>query len=362
MKMFCSTRYRSLMSTSLVFFFLLVIHSGASTIPSLNDYPQRFRRRGIIALVPTKSTCIGQTLRRSSSMNSKMKGFVPSSNTNMPYLTKCGKNYAYINGQSILLSTNRGGGENVDINLNEKEKKATVAKKITYAAILSSLVTLVVLNRDVISSFNFKEELAKQLDVLSSMGTKGLIMYVFAFMAWELVVGVTTPVETAAGMAFGFKNGVVANAIGKTSGAMLAFLLGRFVLRDYVTKKLKDNEYMDLVKDSIEKQPVRVALIWRFSPLPEQIKNFGLAILPVKMWQFTVAVLSHGFPFTLLWTFMGNEMGLLVKGAVDVPSKILKILIPCVYVLGFFVSPSLVGLWVKGLRDEKIKRDGKIKE
>mmetsp|Transcript_10249 Transcript_10249/g.15403 ORF Transcript_10249/g.15403 Transcript_10249/m.15403 type:complete len:196 (+) Transcript_10249:1083-1670(+) len=194
------------------------------------------------------------------------------------------------------------------------------------------------------------------------MGTKGIVLYVFAFMAWELIVGVTTPVETAAGMAFGMKNGVIANAIGKTSGAILAFLLGRFVLRDYVTMKLKDNEYMDLVKDSIAKRPVRVALVWRFSPLPEQIKNFGLAILPVKTWQFTVAVLSHGFPFTLLWTFMGNEMGLLVKGLVDGPSKVLKILIAGVYVLGFFVSPSLVGLWVKGLRDEKMKREGKTKK
>ncbi len=369
MRIITSSHDRALLST-LVFFFLLVIHNTrANTIQlSSNDHVQRFRRRGIIALVPMKSTTTAsfQSMRRLSDLSSKLKDFVPSSNINVDMsrrLNKRGKDYANtMSGQGILLSTNRGGGEEVDKNQNEQQQRANISKKITYAVILSSLVTLVALNRDAISSFNFKEELAKQLEILSSMGTKGLIMYVFAFMAWELVIGVTTPVETAAGMAFGLKNGVIASAIGKTSGAILAFLLGRFVLRDYVTMKLKDNEYMDLVKDSIAKRPVRVALIWRFSPLPEQIKNFGLAILPVKTWQFALAVLSHGFPFTVLWSFMGNEMGLVIKGLVDGPSKILKIMIAGVYVLGFFVSPSLVGLWVKGLRDEKMKRDGKIKD
>jgi hypothetical protein len=64
----------------------------------------------------------------------------------------------------------------------------------------------------------------------------------------------------------------------------------------------------------------------------------------------------HGFPFTVLWTFVGNEMGLIVRGVMDSPSRTLKILISGVYVFGFFVSPSMVGLWVKGLRDEKMKK------
>jgi uncharacterized membrane protein YdjX (TVP38/TMEM64 family) len=258
--------------------------------------------------------------------------------------------------RTILLSA-RGGSLNEN---NEEVNKTSKTKKIGIAITMALLVTLITLNKDTISAFDFKGELAKQLDVLSSMGTKGLVTFIFAFMTWELVVGVTTPIETAAGMAFGFKKAVLANAIGKTSGAILAFVLGRYVLKDYVTQKLEGNEYMDLVKDSITKNPIRVALIWRFSFLPEQIKNFGLAILPVKIWQFITAVLLHGFPFTLLWSFMGNEMGLVVRGIVDKPSKILKVLIAGVYVMGFFVSPSLVGLWVKGLRDEKLKREGKV--
>ncbi len=256
-----------------------------------------------------------------------------------------------------LFLINRGGSGDGIINKNDDGKNKKDVKKIfTYGIPIAILLTILRMNKDAISSFNFKGELASQLDTFSSMGDKGLITYIVAFIIWEMVVGVTTPVETAAGMAFGLKRGIMANSIGKTSGAIFAFLLGRFVLRDYVGKKLQDNEYMDLVKESIMKNPVRVALIWRFSFLPEQIKNFGLAILPLKTWHFVAAVLLHGFPFTLLWTFMGNEMGLLVKGIVAEPSKILKVLIGFVYILGFFISPSMVGLWIKGLRDQKMKQ------
>ena len=70
---------------------------------------------------------------------------------------------------------------------------------------------------------------------------------------------------------------------------------------------------MELIQHSITQHPIRVALIWRFSFLPEFMKNFGLAVLPLKTWQFVVAVMLHGLPFTALWTFLGREMGLVVR-------------------------------------------------
>ena len=188
----------------------------------------------------------------------------------------------------------RGGASDQNNVPNIEDAPPSKLKKIVLPTILSALTIFLALNRRAIAAYNFKEELASGLDALAGLGTPGLVMYIFAFMFWEITVGVTTPVETAAGMAFGLKKGIMANAIGKTCGAVIAFLLGRYVLKDLVEKKLEGNELMELVQDSIIKNPVRVALIWRFSFLPEQIKNFGLAVLPLKTWQFISAVLMHG--------------------------------------------------------------------
>ena len=191
-----------------------------------------------------------------------------------------------------------------------------VSQKSKLSFVVSSVLILGILSiwkRETIISFDFKSFLHQHLEYLSSLGTVGLAFYSLTLMIWEMTVGVTTPVETAAGMAFGFTKAAIANAIGKISGAILAFTLGRFVLRDFVMSKLHGNPYFQLIEQSIQKGPIRVALIWRFSPLPEFIKNFGLAILPLKMSHFAMAVLLHGIPFTLLWSYMGHEMGLLVR-------------------------------------------------
>ncbi len=360
-------------------------HGDYEQFGTNRNYISIFKRRGVIALVPTNSSFHHGRRKVVQRHDFKASTLVAAGCANyddthhdeqrnqfhqIRYQRQFSHDLMICRSRNIhtILHVSRGGGgdgnESMDKSSSSSSSSSSnsssvskVVKNAAYAISISFLVACIALNKDKIMTFNFKEELAKQLDILSSMGTKGLITYIVSFLLWELVVGVTTPVETAAGMAFGFQKGVIANAIGKTSGAILAFILGRFVLKEYVSDKLQGNEYMDLVKDSITRRPILVALIWRFSFLPEQIKNFGLAILPVKTWQFVCAVLLHGFPFTLLWTFMGNEMGLVVKGLVDQPSKILKLLIVGVNILGFFISPTLVGMWVKGLRDEKMKRD-----
>ena len=231
--------------------------------------------------------------------------------------------------------------------------------KFYYTASTLLIITAITIwKRDLLLAFNFKQFLNQNLEKLSSLGPLGLALYALGLLLWEMTIGVTTPVETAAGMAFGFTRGAIANGIGKMSGALLAFALGRFILRDFVLSKLQGNEYLDLIERSIQKGPIRVALIWRLSPLPEFIKNFGLAVLPLKMSHFAIAVVLHGLPFTLLWTFMGHEMGLVVRcvdpsfgsfsssisflshhffsrrGITSKPSRVLKILVGFVYLLG----------------------------
>ena len=110
---------------------------------------------------------------------------------------------------------------------------------------------------------------------------------------------------------------------------------------------------MELVQESIQENPVRVALIWRFSFLPEQIKTFGLSVLPVSLLHYVTAVVLHGFPFTCLWTAMGAEAGALARGTVTTPSNVFKVLVVGIQIFGFFISPTMVGLWVKSLKDRQ---------
>ena len=220
---------------------------------------------------------------------------------------------------------------------------------------LLSVLSLVWKRQAILAFLNFakNEWLFSTLDRLHAAGPVGWVGYALGLMIWEMTVGITTPVETAAGMAFGAVPGMIASGAGKFLGAFLAFLLARYRYAAAVRTKLESNELLSLMEESVEETPFRVALLCRFSPLPELVKNAGMGILPVPKRWFVASLLVHGFSFTCLWTCMGAETGRVLRGLP--PSSTLKILLSGATWIGFG-APVFIGLWVKSLRDKQRKR------
>ena len=165
----------------------------------------------------------------------------------------------------------------------------------------------------------------------------------------------TSVVETAAGMAFGFREGLIGSFVGKTLGSIGAFLLGRSLLKQLVEKSLGENETLNLMEKSVERHPVRSALIVRYSPFPQLIKNFGLSMLPpVSLQHFVLAIVVHGLPFSILWACLGHDSSLRLKAQeADDSFEVNWILNGClvfVTVFGFVISPVVTGWWLTDLR------------
>jgi uncharacterized membrane protein YdjX (TVP38/TMEM64 family) len=199
---------------------------------------------------------------------------------------------------------------------------------------------------------DLKSSLVSILDGLSQSGTAGMAIYTLSFIIWTMTVGVTTPIETAAGMAFPLQKSIVLSAIGKIGGAFFQYALAKYLFFDYAREKLKDNEWIDKINSSFQSHPYRVALIWRFSPLPEFVKNIGPALVPTLKTRYQVlATLTHGLPFTVLWSCIGNEAAAVARGGQA--SLFLKRAVSVISWVGLFVSPTLFGWWIKGLGESR---------
>ncbi|KAL9191239.1 hypothetical protein ACHAXT_000945 [Thalassiosira profunda] len=195
---------------------------------------------------------------------------------------------------------------------------------------------------------DLKAGLVSILDNLSHSGTKGMVLYTLSFIVWTMTAGITTPVETAAGMAFPLQKSIPLSAIGKIGGAFFQYTLAKYLFSDLARKKLEGNEWMDKINVSFEKHPYRVALIWRFSPLPEFVKNVGPALVPTLRTRYQLlAILTHGLPFTVLWSCMGSEAARVARGGQA--SVLLKRMVAVISWVGLFVSPTAFGWWIKGL-------------
>mmetsp|Transcript_273 Transcript_273/g.658 ORF Transcript_273/g.658 Transcript_273/m.658 type:complete len:624 (-) Transcript_273:25-1896(-) len=179
-------------------------------------------------------------------------------------------------------------------------------------------------------------------------------LYVIGMALWEAIGLSTIPVETAAGMVFGW-NGVVLSGSGKLLGACLAFWLGKTALRDFVQQKLGDNTFLKLVKSSADDNPPLVACLIKFSCFPETIKNFGSSILspPITLGMFAVATLFHGGMFSALWTYLGVDSAARLESTVPLPADpLLSTLMTLALINGIVISPLSMAYWVRTLQEK----------
>jgi len=192
------------------------------------------------------------------------------------------------------------------------------------------------------------------------MGDKGLILYTSGFVFWEACGLPTAVVETAAGMAFGFRRGVLGSFVGKTCGSLLAFALGRTLLADAAGERMGQTKSFELIERLVTENPMRSAVVVRYSPFPQLIKNFALSVTKsVTYSMFLIAIVIHGFPFSLLWAALGEDSSLRLQaaevGEMMPTNFILNGLLVFVTVFGFVISPAVTGWWLTDFGSERVE-------
>ena len=104
----------------------------------------------------------------------------------------------------------------------------------------------------------------------------------------------------AAGILFGPFMGIFACLIATTLGAMLAFLVGRFFLKESVKPMLEKNKLLKRLLFSEDgKSDMIVLMITRMVPLfPYNLQNFAYGITDIGFWKYSIFTLCcQGYPF-----------------------------------------------------------------
>jgi uncharacterized membrane protein YdjX (TVP38/TMEM64 family) len=196
---------------------------------------------------------------------------------------------------------------------------------------------------------------AKTLTLLRSLNglkkSQSYTAYTLGMAIWEILGMSTIPVETAAGMVFGWQ-GCLLSGGGKLLGAVIAFLLGRYgPLATWVQQKLKSNSFLQLIEESTGSNPLKVAFLVKLSCFPETIKNYGSAILfPIKLWMFTLATIIHGGTFSALWTYLGVDAAKRLADPSLPSDPRLQLLLVLAMINGVIVSPLAMAYWIRGLK------------
>ena len=193
---------------------------------------------------------------------------------------------------------------------------------------------------------------------------RSLAVYALGMASWELLGLTTIPVETGAGMVFGFRSAAVSSLLGKLCGAGAAYALGRTVLQERVSAHpaFRESTLFPLLNSTDADSPaLRTAFLLKFSCFPELVKNLGSSLIPaVQPWMFVLATLVHGGTFTLVWTWLGVDTAARLANEALPPNRALQVTLGAAAVVGLVLTPLVMAWWVRDLHRQAAEKNKEI--
>jgi uncharacterized membrane protein YdjX (TVP38/TMEM64 family) len=161
-----------------------------------------------------------------------------------------------------------------------------------------------------------------------------------AFLSWTAEVGPAGPLvlglfyvvatvlllpgsilTLGAGFAFGLPVGFVTVSLASTTGATCAFLVGRWLARDAVARRLEGRPKFRAVEQAVGREGFKIVLLLRLSPIfPFNLLNYGLGLTSVRLKDYVLASWIGMIPGTLLYVYLGaaaRDVAALVAGEVE---------------------------------------------
>jgi uncharacterized membrane protein YdjX (TVP38/TMEM64 family) len=122
-----------------------------------------------------------------------------------------------------------------------------------------------------------------------------------------------TPLTLLAGATFGFALGSFVSLIGNVLGATAAFLVSRFVLRDYVTKNiLLKYPTIEKYEKRFLSRGLKTVILLRLIPLfPFNVLNYLLGVTQVSTKEYIIGTTIGIIPGTLVFVYFGESLRML---------------------------------------------------
>ena len=167
------------------------------------------------------------------------------------------------------------------------------------------------------------QEACKNLECLGKWAPVGFIgIYVLA-----VVLAVPGSALTAlAGVIFGSFQAIVYVSIASTVGATLAFLVSRYLARDFLVEKLQKNRSFRRLDDMTERYgPFIVAVVRLIPIIPFSLVNYGFGLTRISLKTYVIFSWLFMIPGTILYVAGGEALQkALLEG--QVPWKLLVVI------------------------------------
>lgn len=157
---------------------------------------------------------------------------------------------------------------------------------------------------------------------IAQLGPWGAIAFILIYNLTTVLFIPGSILTLGGGVIFGVFWGSVYVFIAATMGATFAFLIGRYLTRDWVAKKIADRAQFQAIDNAVAKEGFKIVLLTRLSPVfPFNLLNYAFGITKVSLKDYILGSIGM-IPGTIMYVYIGSLAGdIAMIGAGNVPTN-----------------------------------------
>ena len=180
------------------------------------------------------------------------------------------------------------------------------------ASRLRLYLSLCIISLWLILGFFFFQDVGGFIEWFDELGPLSSVIYCL-MISIAIVLVLPTPIlKVGAGALFPYWLAVVVNFVASLLGGLIAFLLGRWLFRDYISELVASDERLVKLESAINEEAMQISVLVRLSPLiPDELLNYVMSSSPVSIRVFFLSNLSS-IVYSLAYAYFGLVAGKLV--------------------------------------------------
>jgi uncharacterized membrane protein YdjX (TVP38/TMEM64 family) len=141
-------------------------------------------------------------------------------------------------------------------------------------------------------------------------GAAGGVLYAVVYVAGTALFFPGLPLTLGAGFIYGAVIGTLVVSPASVAGASAAFLIARYLARDWVARRLKRYPQAAAIDRAIAKNGFKVVVLLRLQPvIPFNMLNYALGLTNIRLREYALASWMGMLPATILYVYLGSVMG-----------------------------------------------------
>src|SRR6266478_5149979 len=155
--------------------------------------------------------------------------------------------------------------------------------------------------------FHVQDLLKAALDWIGKLGPWGPVIFIGLYIVATVLFVPGSVLTLGAGAVFGVALGSVCVSISATLGATAAFLVGRYLARDAIARKIAKNEKFATIDRAVADEGWKIVLLTRLSPVfPFTLLNYAFGLTRVKLSHYVLASWIGMIPGTVMYVYLGS--------------------------------------------------------